>query len=183
MVDLCPLLEEQPVAGAAQDCCPFDSSQASDCLKTLAEVPTNPTLGHPPQLYGPQRRSGGIVSVGPQALTAHCSAPEALPSFLNAFSQLYKSLHVCPLLEYPRQYCSLDIQPWKRALDFPSEQHCTSDEGSKSLQSPEVSKYVKEVILRHFCHDFAQRSLKTKGWLVCQNRWNSSFGEWKHSPG
>lgn len=50
MVDLCPLLEEQPVAGAAQDCCPFDSSQASDRLKTLAEVPTNPTLGHPPQL-------------------------------------------------------------------------------------------------------------------------------------
>lgn len=68
IVDLHLLHQEQTLVGPAQDCCPADNSQASDWLKTLAEVPTNPTGGHPPQLWveGPRWRSGGVVAVGPQ---------------------------------------------------------------------------------------------------------------------
>lgn len=69
------------MAGAAQDCCPSDSSQDSDQLETLAEVPTNPTQGHPPQLRveGPQWRSGGIVSVGPQGFDSTLLYPRGSP--------------------------------------------------------------------------------------------------------
>lgn len=179
IVDLHLLHEEQTLVGPAQDCCPADDSQASDWLKTLAEVPTNPTRGHPPQLWveGPRWRSGGVV-----ALTAHWSEPEAVPIISSAFSHLYRSFHIHSLLGYPSWYYTLDVQPWKTALKVPSAHLCTSNEGSKIPQSPEISKYVKEVILRHFCCDSAQILLKTKGWVVCQNRWNSSFGEQKDFP-
>lgn len=121
---------------------------------------------------------------GTTGLWQHTDLHQRLsPSFPSAFSQLYKPFHVRSLLGYPSWCYRLDVQPWKGALEVPSAHLCTSNEGHKSLQSPEISKYVKKFILRHFCYDFAMILLKTKGWLVCQNRWNSSFGEQEDSPG
>lgn len=140
--------KEQPMVGAVQDCCPFDSSQASDRLKTLAEVPTNPTRGHPPQLWvgSPQWKPGGVVAVG---LWWHTDVHQRLsPSFPSALSQLHKSFHVCSLLGYPSWYYSRDTTALKES---PRGSFCTSLHIWWRIQSPEISEHVKEVILRHFC--------------------------------